>query len=153
MARRAAARRAMSLLELSAVVFIIGLVAMMAAARYGASTIADVGADGFARRIALDCLHARHLAIATGDNHMLRFTSSGGSATEYALYRRQGGSTTRIDEVHAVPDGVTVTTGGATDVEFNFTGEALALYSIGVEAPDRTISVTVLQVTGKAFVE
>ena len=153
MARRAIARRAMSLLELSAVAFIIGLITIMAVTRYGAATIADAGADGFARRIALDCLHARRLAIARGDNHLLRFTLDGSTATEYAVYSRQGGSATRIDEVHTVPDGVTVTTGGVSDVEFNFTGEALASYSIGVEAPDRTITVTVVQVTGQAFVE
>ena len=55
---------------------------------------------------------------------------SGSKATQYALYRRQGGSTTLVDEVHAVPAGVTVTTGGVTDVEFTFVGEALASYTI-----------------------
>jgi hypothetical protein len=143
----------MSLLELTAVTFIIGLVAVMAATRYGSSTIADVGAQGFGRRIALDCSHARRLAIATGYNHMLRFTLAGGNATQYAVYRRQGAVTTVVDEVQAVPAGVTVTTGGATDVEFTFIGEALASYTISVQAPDRIWTVTVPQVTGKAFVQ
>ena len=143
----------MSLLELTAVTFIIGLVAVLAATRYGTSTIADIGAEGFARRIALDCSHARRLAIATGDNHLLRFTLSGGNATQYAVHRRQGGSTTPIDEVHEVPEGVTVTTGGATDLEFTFVGEALGSYTIGIEAADRILSVTVPQATGKAFVQ
>src|SRR5687768_2963764 len=143
----------MSLLELTAVTFIIGLVAVMAVTRYGTSTIADVGAQGFARRVALDCLQARRLAIATGYNHMLRFTLVGGNATQYAVYRRQGAVTTVVDEVHATPAGVTVTTSGATDVEFTFIGEALASYTISVQAPDRTWTVTVPQVTGKAFVQ
>jgi len=144
----------MSLLELTAVTFILGLVAVMAASRYGTSTVAEkIGAQGLARRIALDCSHARRLAVATGDNHMLRFTLSGSDATQYAIYRRQGGSTTRIDEFHTVPDGVTVTTGGAIDVEFMFIGEALASYTITVQAPDRTWTITVPQVTGKAFLQ
>jgi type II secretory pathway pseudopilin PulG len=153
MARRARARRAMTLLELTAVTIIIGLLGMMAATRYGSAAIADVDAHGFARRIALDCGHARRLAIATANNHLLRFTVAGGVATEYAIYRRQGANTTLVDQVHSVPADVTVTTGGATDVEFTYVGEALASYTITVVAPDRSWTVTVPQVTGKAFVD
>jgi hypothetical protein len=142
-----------TLLELAAVVLIIGLVGAMAASRYGGSAIADVGAKGFARRVALDCLHARRRAISVGDNHLLRFTLSGGQATQYGIYRRQGGSVTLIDDVRTVPTNVTVTTGGATDVEFNFTGEALASYTISVQAPDVTRTVSVYQVTGQAVVQ
>ena len=142
----------MTLLELAAVVFIIGLLGLMAATRYGATTIADVDAQGFAQRLALDCSQARRSAIATGDNYLLRFTVFGGQASQYALYRRQGAGTNQVDAVNAVPAEVTVTT-SATDVEFTFTGEALASYSITVQAPDRTWTVTVPQVTGKAFVQ
>jgi hypothetical protein len=52
-----------------------------------------------------------------------------------------------------VPANVTVTTGGATDVEFQFTGEAIASYTITITAPDRSKTVTIPQVTGKAFVQ
>ena len=143
----------MTLLELAAVTFILGLLGVMAATRYGSSAIADVSAQGFARRIALDCSHARRLAIATGDNHFLQFTIVGGQATQYALYRRQGAGTTLVDDIRAVPADVTVTTGGASDLEFTFVGEALASYTITVQAPDRSLSVTVPQVTGKAFLD
>jgi len=153
MARRASARRAITLMELVAVVTIIGLVGAMAASRYGTSAIADVGAQGFARRLSLDCLQARRRAISTGDNHLLRFTLSGGNATQYALYRRQGGSVTLVDDVHTVPKNVTVATAGTTDMEFTFQGDALASYTITVTAPDRTRTVTVPQLTGKAFVQ
>jgi prepilin-type N-terminal cleavage/methylation domain-containing protein len=153
MARRATARRAMTLLELSAVVLIIGLLGLMAASRYGSATLADVGAQGFARRLALDFAQARQRAIAIGDNHLVRFTIVGGKATQYALYRRQGASTTLVDDVNLVPAGVDVTTAGTIDAEFTFTGEALASYTITIQAPDKTLTVTVPQVTGKAFVQ
>lgn len=153
MARRAAARRAMTLFEIIAVTFIIGIVSLMAVTRYSATTVADIGAQGFARRVALDCSQARRRAIATGDNHLLRFTLSGGNATQYALYRRISGVATLVDDVHAVPANVTVTTGGVTDLEFQFTGEALASYTVTVTSTDRTRTVTVPQVTGKAFVQ
>src|SRR5262245_38143064 len=130
MARRASARRAMSLLELAVVVAIIGMLGVMAATRYGTKAIGDVGAQGFARRLALDCSQARRRAISTGDNHLLRFSFSGSNATQYGLYRRTGGTTTLVDDVHAVPTDVTVTTAGTTDMEFMFTGEALASYTI-----------------------
>jgi hypothetical protein len=125
----------------------------MAATRYGDSAIADVDAQGFAQRVALDCSQARRRAIATGDNHLLRFTLVGGEASQYALFRRQGANTNQVDAVHAVPTDVTVTTSGATDVEFTFTGEALASYTVTIQAPDATWTVTVPQVTGKAFLQ
>jgi prepilin-type N-terminal cleavage/methylation domain-containing protein len=153
MARRAEARRAMSLAELVCAVAIIGLLATMAVTRYGSSTVADVGADGFARRLALDCLQARRAAISTGNNHLLRFTLSGGKATQYAMFRRQGANVTQVDDARAVPKDVSVTTGGIVDMEFNFAGEALAGYTIACAAPDRTRMVVVPQITGKAFVE
>ncbi len=153
MARRAQVRRAMTLLELSAVVAIIGLLGVMAATRYGSSTLADVGAQGFARRLSLDLLQARQRAIASGNNHFVRFTIDGGNVTQYAVYQRQGVTTTLVDEVNAVPADVNVTTAGTTDAEFTYTGEAMASYTITVQAPDRTWTVTVPQVTGKAFVQ
>jgi Tfp pilus assembly protein FimT len=143
----------MTLLELTVAVMILGLLGAMAATRYGATTMADVGAQGFARRLALDFAQARRRAIATGDNHLVRMTTVGGKATQYGVYQRQGGSTTLVDDVCTVPAGVDVTTGGTTDLEFTFTGEALASYTITVQAPDRTWTVTVPQVTGKAFVQ
>src|SRR4051812_33617540 len=99
-------RTAMTLFELIAVTFIIGIVSLMATTRYSASTIADIGATGFARRLALDCGQARRRAISTGDNHLLRFTLVGGNATQYALYRRQAGVATLVDDVHLVPANV-----------------------------------------------
>jgi prepilin-type N-terminal cleavage/methylation domain-containing protein len=153
MARRAQGRRAMTLLELTAVVAIVGMLSVVAATRYGTSTLADVGAQGLARQLSLDFLQARQRAIATGNNHFVRFTIAGGKVTQYALYQRQGVTTTLVDDVNAVPADVSVMTAGTIDAEFTYTGEALASYSVAIQAPDRTWTVTVPQVTGKAFVE
>ena len=153
MARRAAARRAMTLLEMAAVVFILGLLGVAAATRYGGGAIAEVGAQGVVKRLALDCLQARRRAISSGDNHFVRFTLAGGAATQYAVYRNQAGVDVRVDELRAIPADVTVATGGTVDVSFNFTGEALAAYNITVAGPERTWTLTVPQATGKAFVD
>lgn len=153
MARRASARRAMTLYELIAVVFIIGIVSAMAVTRYSTTTLADIGATGFSRRVSLDCAQARRRAIATGNNHLLRFTLVSGNATQYGVYSHVGSTYTLVDDVHTVPANVTVTTGGVTDVEFQFTGEANASYTISITSPDRSKTVTIPQVTGKAFVQ
>jgi hypothetical protein len=153
LARHAKARRAMSFAELMAVVAIIGLLGTMAVVRYGDSALADVGAQGFARRLSLDCLQARRAAISSGDNHLVRFTIVGGKATQYAVFRRQGGSMIQIDETRLVPSGVDVTTNGTVDIEFTFVGEAVGSYTVAVTAPDRTRTVSVPQATGQAFVD
>jgi len=55
--------------------------------------------------------------------------------------------------MHLVPSNVTVTTGGVTDVEFSFTGEGLASYTINITSTNRSKTVTIPQVTGKSFVQ
>src|SRR5688572_6469255 len=112
MARRASARGARTRLELSAVTLIMGVLGLMAATRYGASAVADGGAQGFARRLAVGFTQARQRAIALGDNHLVRFTIVAGTGTQYAVYRRSGASTTLVDEVNIVPVDVNVTTAG-----------------------------------------
>jgi type II secretory pathway pseudopilin PulG len=132
----------MTLLELVAVVSLIGLLGMMAVTRYGGSTVLDVSAQGFARRLSLDCLQVRSRAISKGDNHLLRFTVVCGQATQYAVYQRQGGSVVLIDVVRIVPGGVTVTSGGTIELEYTFTGDALASDAISIQSPSRTRTVT-----------
>jgi len=143
----------MTLFEIIAVVMIIGVMAAMAATRFGTNAVADVGASGFARRVALDCLQARRRAISTGNNHLLRFTVTAGKATQYVLCSKVGATVTQVDDVHTVPTNVTVTTGGITDMEFTFTGAAVAGYTISISSADRSKTVTVPLATGKAFVQ
>jgi len=144
-------RHAMTLLEMAVVVFIVGLLGLMAVTRYGTNTLADVDAQGFARRLVLDCGQARRRAIATGDNHLIRFSFSGGASSQYAIYRRSGATTTLVDSLRFTPSQVSLTT-TATDLEFTFTGESLASYTVAIQAPDRTWTITIPQVTGKAFI-
>jgi prepilin-type N-terminal cleavage/methylation domain-containing protein len=146
-------RLGMTLMELVAVVTILGIVAAMAASRFGTNAVADVDAQGFARRLALDCLQARRRAISTGLNHLLRFTIVSSKATQYVLYSKSGATLTQMDDVHTVPTNVTVTTGCTTDMEFTFTGATVAGYTISISSADRTKTVTVPMATGKAFVQ
>lgn len=150
-ARRAAARRAFTLMELLAVVAIMGLLVGMALPYFGHSTVANAGARGLARRLALDAVHARRLAISTGDNHYLGFTKDAGNVTEYSVFHRTGSGNVQVDVTRTVPSDVTVTT-SADNFEFTFTGEALVSYTASVVAPDSSYSLTIAAATGRAAV-
>lgn len=147
MACRDSSRRAMSLLELTIVAVILGLLTTAAITRFGHDAIGNGGAEGFARKLALSLSHARRSTIATGDNHFLQLTSSGGSVTSYALIRRAAGGDTQVDQTRTVPTDVTVTSGTSV-LEFDFDGAALGSYSITVAGPDRTWTVLVVMLTG-----
>jgi hypothetical protein len=74
MARCAEARRAMTILELAVVVAIKLKISATGALRYGASTVADVGAHGFARRRSVEFMQARRRAVASGARLRLRLS-------------------------------------------------------------------------------
>jgi len=146
-ARRPSGRRALSLLELAVVGSILALLATAAITRFGHSTIANSGGDGFARKLSLTLVHARRATISTGDNHYLQLTVSGGSITSYTLMRRASGGDVQVDQAWPVPQDVTVTS-AQTVLEFDFDGSALAAYSVTIAGPDRSWNVAVSQLTG-----
>ena len=147
MARREPSRRAMSFLELIAVVAIIALLTTAAITRYGHDALGNGSAEGFARKLALSMVHARRATISTGDNHYLQLTNSGGSITDYSLIRRASGGDTQVDETRAVPADITVVS-AATTLEFDFDGSALGSYWVTVVGPDRTWVVSTVMLTG-----
>ncbi len=147
MARRDDSRRAMSLLELTVVVSILGLLSVAAISRYGSSTLATGGAEGFARRLSLSLVHARRSTISTGDNHYLQLATSGSQVTSFSLFQRAGGGDVQVDQTYTVPVDVTVTS-AATTLEFDFEGSALAGYSISIAGPTRSWNVSVVALTG-----
>ncbi len=147
MACRDSSRRAMSLLELTLVLVLVGIISLSAVTRYGSGSLGNGGAEGYARKLALSLGYARRSAIATGDNHHLQLTSSGGSISSFTLMRTIGSGTTQVDQTFTVPDDVTVTSSSST-LEFDFEGSALAAYSITVAGPNRTWTVSVIMLTG-----
>lgn len=146
-ARTRMTRRAVTLLELVAVVAILGIFMLVAISRIGPGTLANVGARADARRLAVDLLQARRRSIATGENHYLAFAVVGGKATGYTLYRRKAGGDVAVDSPHEFPGNVVVTTSDAA-AEFTFEGAALAAYRITLTGPQQTWQVDVIPVTG-----
>jgi hypothetical protein len=131
-------------------VCVLAIVALLAAAgvtRFGSGTLENVGAEGFARKLALDLLQARRRTIATGDNHYLLLTTSGANVTGYTIYRRSSGGDLVVEQNRTVPSGVTVTTSHVT-IEFDFGGNSLAAYAVTVAGPNRSWTVSTVMATG-----
>jgi prepilin-type N-terminal cleavage/methylation domain-containing protein len=146
-ARRPQGRRAFNLLELLAALVIVGLLAIAGISRFGSGTMENVGADGCARKLALDLMQARRRTIATGDNHYLLLDIVGSNVTSYTMYRRAAGGDVAVDQTRTMPAGVTVTASHGT-LEFDFDGASLASYSIVVAGPNRTWTVSTVMATG-----
>jgi type II secretory pathway pseudopilin PulG len=147
MARRESTRRAMSLLELSAVVGILALLTLAGITRFGHETLATGGAEGFSKTLSLALSHARRATISTGENHYLQLSPASGNVTSFALTRRTGGGDQVVDQVRTVPQDVTVTS-TLRELEFDFDGTALAAYSISIAGPERSWGVAVVPLTG-----
>ena len=147
MACREQSRQAMSLLELTIVVAILSLLTVASISRYGTNALGNGGAEGFARKLSLALVHARRSTIATGDNHFLQLTSSGGNVVSYSLVRRASGGDTQVDQTRIVPLDVTVTSTDS-ELEFDFEGSALGSYDVTVAGPSRSWSVSVVMLTG-----
>ena len=146
-------RRGFTLLEVMAVVTLLGIIALAAAGAFRPQSIGDLDGSVTAHRLGWDLRRARRTAIASGDNHLLVFQSQSGQLTGYTLYQRlANNSLVAIDAPLTFPKHVTVTT-ATTSPEFTFEGEALASYSFSVTTPHRSWTVTVAQATGSALVQ
>jgi len=145
-------RPAFSLLEMLAVLAILGLVAAAASGVVAGSATAEMGGETAARRLALDLLQARRRAIATGDNHLVVPAYSGSEITGYAVHRRTGpSSTAAVDDSVSFDSDLTVTISPAAP-EFTFEGAALASSTITIAGPRRTWTITVMPAAGSVQV-
>jgi type II secretory pathway pseudopilin PulG len=147
MARRESSRRAMSLLELTAVVAMLALLTLAGISRFGHGSLATGGTEGFSKTLSLALIHARRATISTGDNHYLQLSPASGNVTSFVLTRRTGSGDLEVDQIRTVPEGVTVTS-TLKELEFDFDGTALTFYSVSIAGPVRSWSVTVVPLTG-----
>jgi type II secretory pathway pseudopilin PulG len=141
-------RRGLTLLELVGVLILVGIFTAVAMTRLGASPIADFASRSDARRLALDLLQIQRRAISTGDNHYIEFVTSGSKITGYRIYRRPpGGGVQEVDDLREFPHGESVTT-THNQLEYTFSGAALADYVVTFAGPNQTRTVSVVPATG-----
>lgn len=141
-------RYGLTLLELTIVLVLIGTFTAVAMARLGKSPITNFASRGDARRLALDLHQIQRRAISTGDNHYLEFVSSGSQVTGYRIYRRlSGGGAQEVESFRDFPHGETVTT-THNQLEYTFSGAALAAYEVTFTGPNQSRRVSVVPATG-----
>ncbi len=141
----------MTLVELMAVVAIVGILSAVVITRLGSAGIGNPGAQAVARRLSLDFRHARGLAIAEGINHYVKFDVSGTDLVGYTVYRTDSPTDIRVETYRTFEKGVTATS-GTTQVEFTPTGAALAACTVVVSGPSATYTVSVIAATGTTTV-
>lgn len=146
-ARRGEPRRALSLLELTAVSVVLGVLAIAGIASFGHGSLANASAEGFARKLSLALTHARRATISTGDNHYVQLSPASGTITSFTVIRRASSGDVQIDQSHTVPTDVTLTSANR-ELEFDFDGSALATYSVDLATSDRSWSISVVPLTG-----
>lgn len=142
--------RAFSLLELAAVVAILGLIAGMAITRFGGDAISVIDAEGVSRRLSMALRLARRQAISEGVDAAVVINRDAGAVSSFTVVRAASGGNEPVEAVISVPTGVTVTT-AADRWTYDFTGTLTspAGGALSVSSPGWTWTITVNAVTGQ----
>jgi len=145
MARRINEWRGVSLLELLAVVTLIGILASVAIMRYGRTIFGDFGSQAEARILSLGLLQAQRAAVTSGDNHFVQFDSL--TPTSYRIFHREATGPVLVDGPHILPAEVTATVSD-TEMEFTFEGQALGAYVVTLAGDARSWRIDVIPING-----
>lgn len=151
---RVPTRTAFTLIELLAVVVLMGVVTLAAFSSMRTGTLGNFGGSAAARRLGMELRSARHQAIATGDEHYLNLTYSGPSIAGYTIYRAASGGDIAVDAYKEFGPEVTVSvsTGGASTPAFTFEGSAASSYQFTIAGASRSWQVSVVAATGRVVV-
>ncbi len=137
--------RAMTLIELIAVVTIIGIMSAVVLMRVGGGSFGRPSVEAFSRQLSVDLRYTRSMAITQKVNHYLGF-----DATGYTIFRRDSPDVV-VNPRQALPRGL----GGsisAWNFEFEPSGAALAAYWADLSISGVTYRVEVIPVTGTTTV-
>jgi len=145
-------RAGFNLLELMAVAALLGMLAVVSVARVTSGVSSNVASSSESFRVLAALRQARTLAIATGDDHLVRFNQAGGQVTSYQLERDFGGTTQIVDGPYSFSEDLTITVVGGNPT-FNFQGEATVAPVITFAGDDRTERITVVTATGWGVLE
>jgi prepilin-type N-terminal cleavage/methylation domain-containing protein len=149
--RTFSAGRGHTLLELLAVLVVLGALAAVAAGSLRPDLLGNFRSRSDASRLAADLIRVRRMAIASNRNHLVLFERDRrGNLVGYTVHRRRADGTPEpVEARHDFPRDVTVTVQPpGSDPEFIPQGEALAGYVIRFQAPTRAWETTVYQATG-----
>ena len=137
----------MSLIELVAVVTLMGIFASVAIARLGPTVFGEIGAGADARKVALALLQAKRRAIVNGQTHAVIFQGSGASTSFTVAAVDGSGTATTVDGPFVLTRNVSSSVSAATML-FNFEGQALGPYTITLNGSHRSWQISVIPING-----
>jgi prepilin-type N-terminal cleavage/methylation domain-containing protein len=153
MFRRLHRRSAFSLLELTAVVLIIGILAAVATPNW-AAVLSKYRADAAAQRVVTDLARAQSLAYSTSTTQTLSVNVAQSSYQIIGLRGLDRASSTYAVDLTAEPYRSSITSAsfaGATQISFDGYGQpTVANGSVVVASGGQTRTITVDPTTGKA---
>lgn len=147
MASQRQPRAGLSLIELLAVITLLGVFASAALMRFGRDTFADTGARSEARVLSLSLLHAQRAAIRSGNPHAVVFHGSTLAASGWSIVEKpSSGGSIVIEGPHPTPDGLTIST-SSPDIWFDFEGVGVQPFTATLRGKNRAFQVDVEPLT------
>ena len=136
-----------TIIELVAIVAIIGILVVMAMPRLGAFGKSE--ARTTSRQIIADMRCARRLAIATAKDHVVRFYPSGGPYDEYRFFQQDGETEEQVGESRQISEQIVCT--GTEEITFNPLGYTSGSAMISLSAGAEQYEVNVVAATGRVY--
>lgn len=141
-------RTGLSLLELLAVVSLMGVFTAAVASRFGRDILGDVGVRGEARRISLGMLEAKRTAIRSGETCGIEFSGPTSSITGWSVIRvLASGNREVVDGPFAIEKDFLVSA-DSKELLFDFEGHAQAALKAKLTGPHREWQIVVFPLTG-----
>ena len=139
-------RQGVSLLELLAVVVLIGIFSTAIMTRMSRDILGDSGARSEARRISIGLLGSQRAAIRTGETYGITFAGSLTQVSSWTSMRIDStGNRQTVDGPNSVPNDIRLSV-DQNEVWFDFEGNGTAL-NANIEGPHRTWSLSVAPLT------
>ncbi len=140
-------QRGVTILEVVMLIAIIGMLSALAIPRIG--SIAEYAAHTTARQIIADMRYARMQAISTAKDHIVRFSPSGGSHTEYGIFRVEGEVEEQVGQTKQIREEVTCS--GPDEFTFYPFGNASSNDTISLVGATDQYDVNVVATTGRVY--
>lgn len=137
----------MSLLELIAVITLMGILAVSVSMRYGRDILGDTGVRSKARELTIGLKTAQRSAIRTGLPHAVRFDGNAGNVNSWTVIRHEiDGRTTLVDGPYPmIPEFQLSVDSG--EIVFDFEGNGTSELNAQFIGPNRRWMVSVMPLT------
>lgn len=140
-------RQAVSLLELLAVMTLMGIFASVATMRLSRDVFGDTGARSEARRLSTGMLQAQRAAVRTGKPHVVVFHGSRHDVESWSIYQEENnGRRTLVDGPYEIRPEVEVSV-DRQEIVFDFEGNGVPGAQVNLAGPHRRWRIQVMPLT------